>query len=163
MNLTIIVAFAKNQVIGKNNQLIWNLPNDLKRFKSLTTGHPIIMGRKTYESIGKPLPNRENIVLTHDKNWIEKGVIVFNSKEAVLEYVKSYKNVFVIGGAEIYKLFLDEANFLEITYVNANIKGDTFFPNIDYGQWILISEFNHEKDDKHTFSYKFATFRRKNS
>ncbi len=163
MNLTIIVAFAKNQVIGKNNQLIWHLPHDLKRFKALTTGHPIIMGRKTYESIGKPLPNRKNIVLTHDKNWKEKGVIVFHSKEAVLNYIKDYENAFVIGGAEIYKLFLNDADFLEITYVNANIEGDTFFPNINYEKWNLINQFKHEKDDQHAFSYKFATFQRKDN
>lgn len=161
MKLTIIVAFAKKQVIGKDNQLIWHLPNDLKRFKSLTTGNPVVMGRKTFESIGKPLPNRENIVLTHDKKWQHDHTKVFHSKEVVLKYLENYEKAFIIGGAEIYKLFLDNADFLEITYVNADIDGDAFFPLINYEKWDLISEFNHNKDEKHPFSYKFVTFRRK--
>ncbi|APD08033.1 dihydrofolate reductase [Flavobacteriaceae bacterium UJ101] len=161
MKLTIIVAFAENQVIGKDNQLIWHLPNDLKRFKLLTTGKPIIMGRKTFESIGKPLPNRENIVLTRDKNWKHEGAKVFHSKEAILEYLENHEHAYVIGGAEIYKLFLDNTDFLEITYVDTNIDGDAFFPLINYEKWNLISEFSHEKDEKHAFSYKFVTYRRK--
>ncbi|MFV0531419.1 MAG: dihydrofolate reductase [Flavobacteriales bacterium] len=161
MNLTIIVAFAENQVIGKDNQLIWHLPNDLKRFKSLTTGNPVIMGRKTFESIGKPLPDRENIILTRDKNWKQEGITTVHSKEAVLEYVKNYEKAFVIGGSEIYTLFIDNADFLEITYINAKISGDAFFPLINYEKWQVISEFEYEKDDKHAFSYKFVTYRRK--
>lgn len=163
MKLTIIVAFAEDQVIGKDNQLIWHLPNDLKRFKSLTTGKPIIMGRKTFESIGKPLPNRENIVLTRDKSWEHDGVKVFHSKEAILNYLENEAHVYVIGGAEIYKLFLDNADFLEITYVEAKIDGDAFFPLINYEKWNLINELSHEKDEKHAFSYKFVTYRRKSN
>ncbi len=161
MKLTIIVAFAENQVIGKDNQLIWHLPNDLKRFKALTTGHPIIMGRKTFESIGKPLPNRENIVLTRDAHWNQEGVNVFHTKEAILNYLKPLDHAFVIGGAEIYNLFLNDADFLEITYVNTKIDGDAFFPLINYEKWEKIHEFSHEKDEKHPFSYKFVTFSRK--
>lgn len=163
MKLTIIVAFAEDQVIGKNNQLIWHLPNDLKRFKALTTGHPIIMGRKTFESIGKPLPNRENIVLTRDPNWKQKDVKVFHSKHAILEYSKSFDHVFVIGGAEVYSLFLDDADFLEITYVDTKIDGDAFFPLLDYEKWEKTQEFSHDKDEKHAFSYKFVTYSKKSN
>ena len=161
MKLTIIVAFAENHVIGKDNQLIWHLPNDLKRFKALTTGNPIVMGRKTFESIGRALPNRENIVLTRDLNWNHTDVKVFYDKEAIQNYINDFENVFVIGGAEIYSLFLKDADFLEITYVDAKIDGDAFFPLIDYEKWQVEEEIQHQTDEKHAFSYKFVTLSRK--
>ncbi len=161
MKITIIVAFAENRVIGKDNQLIWRLPNDLKRFKSLTSGNTIVMGRKTFESIGHPLPNRENIVLTRDKKWTHEGIIVFNTKKDVLDYIKSKEHIFIIGGAEIYNLFLDDSDELQITYVEDEIDGDTYFPSIDYDRWNLISEFSYNKDEKHEFPYKYITYRRK--
>ncbi len=161
MKIIIIAALANNGIIGNKNQLIWHLPNDLKRFKMLTTGHTIVMGRKTFESLGRPLPGRENIVLTHQKKWKREGIKVFHTKRAVLDYTKEKEKIFVIGGAEIYQLFLKQAHILEITYVDTMAIGDARFPIINYENWKLVREFLHEKDEKHIFSYKFATYQRK--
>jgi len=161
VKIIIIAAVANNGVIGNKNQLIWHLPNDLKRFKALTTGHTIVMGRKTFESLGRPLPRRENIVLTHQKEWKKEGIKVFHTKRTVLDYTKEKEKIFIIGGAEIYQLFLNEADILEITYVDTKAFGDAHFPTINYKNWKLVREFLYEKDEKHIFSYKFATYQRK--
>ena len=163
MDIIIIVAFGERQVIGNQNQLIWHLPNDLKHFKTLTSGHTIVMGRKTFESIGRPLPNRENIVLTRDVNWSAEGVLVFHSKEEIYDYLAGKDKVYIIGGAEIYKLFLEDATQLEITKVEADLEGDAYFPTIDWNHWELTAEQHFEKDEKHPYNYTFATYKKAKS
>ena len=128
--ISIIVAHSKNMAVGKANSLVWHLPDDLKRFKRLTTGHPIIMGRKTYQSIGRPLPGRTNIVVTRDKNLEIPGCIVVHSAVEAIEKAKEFdrKEIFIIGGAEIYKETLPLADRLYVTKVDMNVDGDAFFP-----------------------------------
>lgn len=130
--ITIIVAMGKNREIGADNQLLWHLPKDLKHFKELTSGHPIIMGRKTYESIGKPLPNRTNIVISRKNDWFEEGILIVGSIKEALKFAKKIdENVFIIGGGTIYEQTIDLADQLEVTLVDAELKADTFFPKID--------------------------------
>lgn len=163
MRISLIVAVAQNHTIGLDNQLIWHLPNDLKQFKRLTTGHPIIMGRKTFESIGKPLPNRTSIVITRSKNWVFEGVIVVNSVEDALEAARQTgtDEVFVIGGAEIYRLTLPFANKIYLTEVKADFEGDAHFsiPNIQ--DWQETSRLTHPIDEKHTIAFDFVELVRK--
>jgi dihydrofolate reductase len=130
--ITIVVAMGKNREIGADNQLLWHLPKDLKHFKELTSGHPIIMGRKTYESIGKPLPNRTNIVISRKNDWFEEGILIVGSIKEALKFAKKIdENVFIIGGGTIYEQTIDLADQLEVTLVDAELKADTFFPKID--------------------------------
>ena len=130
--LTIIAAVAKNNALGKNNDLIWRLPADLKRFKKVTLGHHIIMGRKTFESLGKPLPNRTTIIITRNKNYRVDNCIVVNSLEKAIEAARGDANPYILGGGEIYKEALDFADFLDLTLVHHSFEdADTFFPKID--------------------------------
>ncbi|MEK7607061.1 MAG: dihydrofolate reductase [Patescibacteria group bacterium] len=146
MPLSIIAAIGPNNVIGKKGVLPWHLPEDIKRFKQLTMGHPIIMGRKTYESIGKPLPGRVNIVITRQENFAAPGCAVFQSlKEAIAKFKD--QDPFVIGGAEIYRLALPLADRLYITEVRIPTEGDVFFPEFDRGQWTETSREPHEHFD----------------
>lgn len=150
----------KNE-IGFDNKLLWHLPTDLKHFKDLTSGHPIIMGRKTYESIGKPLPNRTNIVISRKKNWFEEGILIVGSiKEAVKFAKKIDENVFIIGGGNIYEQTIDMADKLEVTLVKADLEADTFFPKIDMKVWKKTEETCHEKDEKNQYDFCFQTFER---
>jgi dihydrofolate reductase len=135
--IRIIVAISKNCVIGESNNIPWHLPNDLKKFRELTLNHAVIMGRKTYESIGSPLDNRLNIILTRNKEYKADNCIVVNCVEDALRACEG--DCFVIGGGEIYKLFLPIAHELYLTLVNKNIEGDTYFPTLNYN-WVLISE-----------------------
>ena len=137
--ISIIAAVSKNGVIGVDNKLPWDLPEDLKRFKELTTGNVVIMGRKTYESIGKPLPNRINIVVTRDKNFFTPNVIVANSLDSALLKAGGNKDIFIIGGGEIYKQSIGFADKLYITEVDMEVEGDTTFPTIS-DQWSVIEE-----------------------
>lgn len=155
--IRIIAAMSKNNVIGRDNKLIWSLPDDLKRFKELTMGHYIIMGRKTYESIGKPLPGRKNIVISRNPNLKIKGVEIFSDILKAIEYTNN--NCFIIGGSEIYKQTIDLADFLYLTIINANLNGDSYFPQID-SNWILIYDLENNKDDKHMYSYSFKNYSR---
>ena len=161
--LTIIVAAGENNAIGKDNDLIWHLSDDLKRFKSLTNGHHIIMGRKTFESFPKPLPNRKHIVITRQDNYkVPDGVIVVNSMEDALDAAKNDKQPFIIGGGEIYKLSMTIADKIEITRVHHSFENaDTFFPEIDLSVWRETHNEFHEKDDKHEFSFTFLTYVKK--
>lgn len=161
-NLTIIVAAAENNVIGKDNQLIWHLSDDLKRFKKLTSGHHIIMGRKTFESFPKPLPNRTHIVITRQKNYkVPKGVIVVHTmKEAVSAATVADAEPFVIGGGEIYKQAIPFATKIELTRVHHEFEGDTFFPEIDMKNWKEVSNTFHKQDDKHDYEFSFITYER---
>jgi dihydrofolate reductase len=163
MIISLIAALAKNRTIGKNNDLPWHLPDDMKYFMQTTKGHYVIMGRKNYDSIPekfKPLPNRTNIVVTRKKNFIALGCIVVNSLDEGINLAKdaNEKEVFIIGGAEIYKLSLSVATRLYLTEINGNIEGDTFFPAIDNADWKEVSRVHHEKDSRHAFDFDFVVY-----
>lgn len=154
----LIAAVAENLALGKNNDLIWHLPNDFKRFKELTTGHHIIMGRKTFESFPKPLPNRTHVIITRQKNYQPEGCIVVDSIEKALEVCPKNENVYIIGGGEIYTLAMQYADQLDITRVHHEFEADTFFPKINPNIWKLSHSEKHVKDDKHLFDYSFETY-----
>ncbi len=156
--ITIIAAAGINNELGKDNDLVWHLPDDFKRFKKLTTRHHIIMGRKTFQSFPKPLPNRTHIVITRNKDYHPEGAITVYSMEEALEIVKNDDQPFIIGGGEIYKIGLEVADKIELTRVNSSFKADTFFPEIPSKNWKLISEEFHSKDEKHKFEFSYQTF-----
>lgn len=160
--LTLIVAAGEDNAIGKDNDLIWHLSDDLKRFKALTSGHCIIMGRKTFESFPKPLPNRTHIVITRQPKYkVPQGVIVVNSLEDAMDAAKQDKQPFVIGGGEIYKLALPYAQKIELTRVHANFPGaDTFFPELNLNTWKEIANEYREQDEKHAYAFSFITYLR---
>lgn len=161
--LTLIVAASENDVIGKNNALIWHLPNDFKRFKKLTTGHHIIMGRKTFDSLPGLLPKRPHIVISRKRDLIIEGCKVINSlQNAVRLAYAQDEQPFIIGGGEIYKKAMPIADKLEITRVHTTLEGDTFFPKIDLLLWKLTAEEFHKKDAKHKYDYSFLTYERRN-
>lgn len=148
--------------IGSDNQLLWHLPRDLKHFKEITSGHPVIMGRKTFESIGRPLPNRTNIVISRKTDWFQEGVlIVGNIKEAIKFAKKIDENIFIIGGGNIYEQTMDLTDKIEVTLVKANLEADTFFPKIDEKIWQKTAEACFEKDEKNEYDMCFQTFERK--
>ncbi|WP_313386078.1 dihydrofolate reductase [Chishuiella sp.] len=159
--INIVVAKASNNVIGAKNDLIWHLPNDLKHFKNLTSGHPIIMGRKTYESLGRPLPNRTNIVVTRDSNWTADGIVKINSLEkAINTALKIDDEIYIIGGGNIYKQAMEFTDILYITEVHHEFDGDTYFPEIDTDDWEEVEKENFKKDEKHPFAYSFVTYKK---
>ena len=151
--IKIIVAMSKNRVIGDSNTLIWHLPEDLKRFRQLTTGNTIVMGRKTYESIGKPLPNRRSIIITRDPDYSVEGCEVVNSLEEAL--LLSNSDCFIIGGGEIYRQSIDIADRIYLTLINKEFEGDTSFPEIK--DWVEVSSENFVTDD---FGYSFIEYER---
>ena len=157
--ITIIVAAAENNAIGKDNDLIWSLPNDLKRFKKLTSGHSIIMGRKTFDSFPGLLPNRKHIVISRNKNisFSDEVTVVNNFEDAIRE-TGDDENPFIIGGGQIYKLAMDLVDKIELTRVHKEFKADTFFPKIDEDKWKLIHEEFNEKDERHQFSFTYKTY-----
>lgn len=158
---TIVVAMGEKNEIGFENQLLWHLPKDLKHFKEITSGHPVIMGRKTYESIGKPLPNRTNIVVSRKTDWFEEGILIVGSiKEAVKFAKKIDEEIFIIGGGKIYEQTMDIVDKLEVTLVKADLEADTFFPKIDPRIWKKTDEICHEKDEKNQYDFCFQTFER---
>ena len=154
--ITLIAACSSNRIIGKDNTLIWNIPGDLKRFKSLTSGHPVLMGRKTFESIGRPLPNRTNIVITKDPNWKHEGCLVYSDWRDALPIFET-QNLFVIGGGEIYRQLLPYSHKIELTWVNKEFEGDTTFPEINDNIWKITSLDNQECDE---FTYEYRTYER---
>ena len=157
--ITIIVAAAENNAIGKNNNLIWNLPNDLKRFKKLTSGHSIIMGRKTFDSFPGLLPNRRHIIISNkSKHSFQENVIVVNNIDDALKAAEDDENPFIIGGGQIYKLAMDFSNKIELTRVHEKFEADTFFPKISENKWELINEEFNEKDERHQFSFTYKTY-----
>lgn len=159
--IIMIAAASENNALGKNNDLVWHLPNDFKRFKSLTSGHHIIMGRKTFESFPKPLPNRTHIVISRQEDYNPEGCIVVNSIEKAIETCPKDEVSFIIGGGEIYKLGLSFSNKIELTLVHHNFDADAFFPEINLDEWeITHSEFQ-PKDEKHLFDYTYQTYVRK--
>ena len=164
MIINLVVAASENNVIGKDNKLLWRLPNDMAFFKNTTWGMPVIMGRKTFESLGKPLKGRTNIVITTNNEFAPgNGVIVANSIDtAVKESEKTdAKECYVIGGGEIYKLTLPLADRIYMTRVHTNIEGDTFFPVIDEKEWKKLSSTKFEPDNKHAFGFSFEIWQRK--
>lgn len=161
MVLSIIVASAENSVIGRNNALIWHISADLKHFKQLTTGHTIIMGRKTFESIGKALPNRRNIVISRNPGFKAEGCEIVESIPMALEISKSEDEVFIIGGGTIYHEMWDQADRLYLTLVHTQVEGDTFIPAIDPEFWTEIRREDGKADDKNEFDYSFVDYERK--
>lgn len=156
--ITLIAAAAENNALGKDNQLVWHLPIDFKRFKEITSGHYIIMGRKTFESFPKPLPNRTHVIITRQKNYTVENCIVVNSIEEAIAACPKEEDIYIIGGAEIYKQSIPFAEKIELTRVHANFDADAFFPEIDLNEWKITFEEPHLKDDKHNFDFTFQTF-----
>jgi len=158
--ITMIAAASENNVLGKDNDLVWHLPDDFKRFKTLTTGHPIIMGRKTFESFPKLLPNRTHIVITRNKDYASKEALVVHTMEEALAAAQNDSQPFIIGGGEIYQLGLSYAACIELTRVHGEFEGDAFFPEVNSREWVLIQEQYHEQDEKHLFPFTYQTFKR---
>lgn len=159
--LTMIAAAAENNALGKDNDLVWHLPDDFKRFKLLTSGHHIIMGRKTFESFPKPLPNRTHVIITRKDDYKPDEAIVVNSLEEAVKVSKLDEQPFIIGGGEIYKLGMDIADRIELTRVHAEFEADTFFPEIEDSEWELVKEQFHDKDEKHDHSFTYLTYERR--
>jgi dihydrofolate reductase len=162
MIITIIAAIAKNNALGKNNDLIWHLPADLKRFKKITTGHYIIMGRNTFESIGKPLPNRTTIIITRNKNYFKDGCLIAHSLEQALEMAKEEEQVFVIGGAQIYNYAMEHnlVDTLDITLVHHEFEADVYFPKIDSDLWEQVEIESFTADEKNKLDYSFVRYKK---
>lgn len=163
INISIIVAASTNNAIGKDNQLLWHLPNDMKFFKNTTWAMPVIMGRKTFESMGKPLVGRTNIVITTQKDWKADGAVIVNSiDEAIIAAERTNcKEAFIIGGGEIYKQAFVKADKIYMTRVYHSFDADVFFPDINEDEWQLTSEEKFHSDEKHNFDYSFQLWTRK--
>ena len=160
MQIILIAAFTDNRVLGKDNRLIWHLPEDLKNFKRLTSGHPVIMGRKTFESLGKPLPNRTNIVITRNADFQSDGCVVVNSLKNALQKAEEIgaEKTFVIGGGEIYAQALPIADLMYLTHVHTTLEGDTFFPEFSTEDWVETERKSFEKDEKHAYDFDVVTY-----
>lgn len=160
MNLTIIAAISENRVIGRNNDLAWHLPDDLKRFKELTKGHHVIMGRKTFESVGCPLPGRTNIVVTTQKDYKAPGCIIVHTLKEAIQKAENDPQPYVIGGGKIYEQALPISDTLELTQIHAEVEGDTYFPEVDTGKWQIVAKESHPADDQHEYAFDFLTYQR---
>lgn len=162
MYISLVVAAANNNVIGKDNQLLWRLPNDMKFFKNVTWGMPVVMGRKTFESLGKPLPGRKNIVLSRKSGVKAEGAVMVKSMEDAQFLVREMdvKEMMVIGGGEIYAQVFEKAKRIYLTRVDAAPEGDAFFPEIDPEEWKLVSKKDHTADEKHAYNYSFQVWER---
>ena len=160
--ITLIAAIAKNNALGKDNDLIWYLPADLKRFKQITSGHHILMGRNTFESIGKPLPNRTSIIITRNNDYFKDGCLVANSIEQAIELAEG-KNAFIIGGAQIYKQALEQnlVDRLDITIVHQDFEADAFFPEIDETVWKEVAREDFKADEKNKYDYSFVSYEKR--
>ncbi len=159
--ISLIAAMAENGTIGRENGLPWRLPGDLRRFKALTMGKLLLMGRRTYESIGRPLPGRTNVVLTHDLDWRAEGVVVVHSLGQALRFARDAEELIAIGGAEIFRLLMPFARRLYLTLVHAEIPGDTFFPDFDPTQWADVECHSHPADEHNAYAFTFVTLERK--
>jgi dihydrofolate reductase len=158
--ITLVVAVADNGVIGRDNALPWHLPEDLKRFKRITMGKPIVMGRRTFESIGKPLPGRHNIVVTRDPNYHREGVTVVHGVEAALQAAADAPEIMVIGGAELFRLFLPRASRVHLTRVHADVAGDVRWPGLD-SQWEVLESERHEANERHAHAMTFEVWEKR--
>jgi len=159
--VSVIVAVAQNGVIGSENKLIWHISEDLKRFKAITTGHPVIMGRKTFESLGRPLPNRRNIVVTRNPHYPDEGIEVADSLGEAMGMFSKDEEVFIIGGAEIYRQSMPFADRFYLTVVHHDYEGDTHFPEWNKEEWELVAEERHEHGEKFPYPYTFLDYIRK--
>lgn len=161
MILTAIAAMADNRVIGRNNDLIWHMPEDLKHFKSLTSGHHVIMGRKTYESMGRPLPKRVNIVVTRQSGYEAPGCLVVPTIKDAIQKAENDEQPFIVGGGEIYRQSLPFLKKMELTIIHHEFEGDTHFPEYDPSEWEITRQDFHKKDEKNPYDYSFLTLERK--
>lgn len=161
--LAMIFAHDRNYLIGKDNWMPWSIPNDLAYFKEITSGKTIIMGRKTFESFGKPLPNRHHLILTRNQNYQAEGCEIFHEMQSLFDYIdqRSDEEIIVVGGADIYQLFLPYADHLYITYIDEEFEGDTYLPKIDLTNWNLISKKKGIKNDQNPYDYYFLQYNRK--
>ncbi|WP_175639572.1 dihydrofolate reductase [Metabacillus schmidteae] len=159
--ISLLVAMDKHRLIGRDNQLPWHLPQDLAYFKKVTMNHKIVMGRKTFESIGRPLPGRENIIVTRDKAYTQKGCTILHSIEEIIELSSHSKDeLFVIGGAEIFKEILPVSDRLYITEIDHEFEGDTYFPDRKHSEWKKVSDEKGIKDEKNPYDYHFVVYER---
>lgn len=158
MIVTMVAAAAENNALGKDNELVWHLPDDFKRFKAITSHHHIIMGRKTLESFPKLLPNRKHIVITRQQDYEKKDVKVVHSLEEALKFCMQEDEVFIIGGGEIYEQALPYANKIELTRVHESFEADAFFPKIDEAKWKLLKSEYHPKDERHNYDFTYLTY-----
>lgn len=157
--LTIIAAASENNALGKDNQLVWHLPDDFKRFKTITSGHYIVMGRKTFESFPRPLPNRTHIIITRQEEYIvPEGCLVASSLTNAIALCPENEEIFIIGGGEIYNQSIKLADKIDLTRVHTEIEADTFFPEIDNTEWELVFEEFHSEDEKHDYNFTFLTY-----
>ena len=161
MIISFVVAMGKNRTIGKNNSLPWNMPADMKRFRDLTAGKPMIMGRKTYESIGRPLPNRTNIIITRDKNYNVKGCVIAHSIDEALKAAGNAPEAMVIGGSQIFKEFFPIANKIYLTIIDNNFEGDTYFLEYNKKEWKETKKEEHKKDKENPYNYTFIVLERR--
>ena len=153
MRIALVVAAAKNGVIGRDGDLPWRLPDDLRTFKRLTLGKPVVMGRKTWESIGRPLPERHNVIMTRSPDFEAPGATVVGSVDAVLELLADAEEIMIIGGGAIYEEFLDRADRIYLTEVDADVDGDVRFPALDAGDWEEVDREHHPADDRHKYAF----------
>lgn len=160
MRLSAIVAMSENHVIGNENRLPWHLPADLQHFKQVTLGKPIIMGRKTFQSIGRPLPGRQNIVVSRDAHFLAEGCNVVGSIEAALQLVTEQEEVFVIGGVHLYEQMLPLVRRLYLTVIHKDIQGDAYFPEINFDDWVMVERVDHQADEKNEYDYSFEVWNR---
>lgn len=158
--LCLIAALTPQRVIGKQNQLPWHLPNDLKRFKALTLHKPIIMGRKTYLSLGKPLPQRRHIIITRNEDFTAAGGEIFHDLSTALVALQNEPEVWIIGGGEIFSQMINQADYLYLTMVATEVEGDCYFPKWDNAAWQVIETIEHLRDEKHAYNYRFVTLQR---
>lgn len=158
--IILIAAAAQNNALGKDNQMLWHLPADFRRFKALTSGHHIIMGRKTFESLPGMLPNRTHIIVTRQSDFSVPGCIIANSLEDAIELAPADEDVFVIGGAQIYRQALPIADRVELTRVHTTLDADAYFPELDPAQWKLVSIEEHPTDERHAYAFTFETYDR---
>ena len=160
MKISLIVAMASNRVIGKNNQMPWHLSADLRKFKQITMGNPIVMGRKTFESIGKPLPGRKNIIISRNKSYEQPGCQVFSDIDLALASCANYDEVFIIGGSAMYEMMLPRAELIYLTQIEQEFSGDTFFPEILASDWQIVERQLVTDDKEAAFNYSFSKLKR---
>jgi dihydrofolate reductase len=158
VTVTIIAALSENRVIGRDGDLPWHLPDDLRRFKTRTSGHAIIMGRRTFESVGRPLPNRRNIVVTRNDSWRADGVETARSVDAAIAMAEGDEEIFIAGGGEIYAASLTIATRMDLTIVHTTLDGDVFFPSFDLDAWTLAADERHDADERHAYAFSFRRY-----
>ena len=159
--ISIIAAVDKNFLIGRENELPWHLPADLKYFKNITMGKPILMGRKTFESIGKPLPGRRNIVISRQSDFMAQGCEVVSTLDEAIALVANVEEIMIVGGATLFQQFLPRADRLYLTQIDASFEGEIYFPTVNFNDWVLLKKEEHLKDEKNQYDYRFLVLERK--